>query len=420
MQNPVADARQPLPPLASVAAALRTVTEHLAGELVNPQPAAPDWSEFEWRTARAVAAMHGVSGLLAGALLWRGAEGLAEFLSRQREHIARRQMLIDELLVTVDERFGRCGIPVQALKGAALCREGFYQAGQRPMADLDLLTSSQHLARAGEILECLGLREAHRTFKHRVFESSEGAQARSFGEHADNGIKVELHERICEQLPYRLTDISHLVWPRDAVAGLNPYPSRAALMAHLLLHAGNAMAYRMLRMVQLHDIALLARHLTPPDWHQLLEWRPWWAWPVLSLAERYYGTSGPQAVMTALRTSCPIILRHRCARQSLSDVSLSSLWLEAFPGIEWAHSLGEAATFIARRIVPSAEVRADRKFALSSDPALAHGDWGGLPQRRRILRAVRARTPRPWPLHNVREALARSHAEDAVHTLHPS
>lgn len=62
----------------------------------------------------------------------------------------------------------------------------------------------------------------------------------------------------------------------------------------------------------------------------------------------------------------------------------------------------------------------NRKFALTTDPALARGDWGGLSQGRRLLRAVRTRTPRPWPLHNVREALAQSHAEDAARSLDPS
>jgi hypothetical protein len=111
-------------------------------------------------------------------------------------------------------------------------------------------------------------------------------------------------------------------------------------------------------------------------------------------------------VTAALRAACPTTLRVGSARQSLTDVSLSRLWLEAFPGIEWARSVGEAVSFIARRIVPSAEVLADRQFAKATDPSLASGDWGGLSQSRRILRGLRARTPRPWPLHNVRAALA--------------
>jgi len=402
----IAEGSPELPPMATVAAVLRATTERLAAELASPQAAAPDWSEFDWRTGRAVAAMHGISGLLAGKLLWRGPEGWAEFLIRQRDHIAGRQLRLKELLAAVAVHCQREGIPVLALKGTALLEEGLYGYGQRPMADLDLLTPPEHLGRASKVLESLGLRESHRTFKHRVFEPRDATRPRGFGEHADNAIKVELHERICEMLPRRVTDITRLVSPADARPGLHPYPSRAALMAHLLLHAAGGMSYRSLRLIQLHDIALLARRQTAADWQQLLDWRHWWAWPPLMLAERYYGVFTPQPVMKALRASCPTVLRRTCARQRLSDVSLSRLWLEAFPGIEWTRSLGEAVTFIARRIVPSAEVRSDREFALSRDPSLAHGDWGGLSQSRRILRALRARTPRPWPLHNVRAALA--------------
>jgi hypothetical protein len=88
-----------------VAAALRAATEHLAYSLASPQPAAREWSELEWRTARAVAAVHGISGVLAGELLWRVPDGWTEFLSQQREHIAHRELRISELLGTVGERW---------------------------------------------------------------------------------------------------------------------------------------------------------------------------------------------------------------------------------------------------------------------------------------------------------------------------
>jgi hypothetical protein len=405
----VTESTPQLPPLISVAAALRAITEHLAYELACPKRAAPDWSEFEWRIARAVAAIHGISGLLAGTLLWRGPDGWKEFLSQQREHTARRQLRLQALLVSVAQQCEREGIPVQALKGAALHPEGLYGSGERPMADLDLLTSPQHVERTARILEGLGLRESHRTFKHRVFEPPDATGPRGFGEHADNPLKVELHERICEPLPHHLTDISQRVSSAEAIPGLNPYPSRAALMAHLLLHAAGGMAHHTLRLIQVQDIALLAQRLSTLDWQQLLEWRLWWAWPPLMLTERYFGTVAPGAVTAAIRASCPSILRRACARQRLSDVSYSRLWLEAFPGIEWAQSLSEALTFIARRIVPTAEVLSDRKFALATDPSLVDGGWAGLSQGRMILRGLSARTPRPWPLYSVRAALAEPH-----------
>ena len=43
-----------LPPFRVIAAALRTTTERLVREVVEPQDAPPQWNEFEWAVARAV------------------------------------------------------------------------------------------------------------------------------------------------------------------------------------------------------------------------------------------------------------------------------------------------------------------------------------------------------------------------------
>ena len=395
-----------LPAPAVVHAALRGATERLAAEVAQPRHAAPDWSPFQWRTARAVAAMLGVSGILASALRWRGPPGWADFLSEQRSQIAQRNVRMQALLGEVGARFASAGIPVQALKGAALCASGIYIPGERPMADLDLLVAGRHANAAGAVLERLGLRESHRTVKHRVFVPWPPTPAAGFGEHAANDLKVELHERICEALPLELTEISELVLLRGASPGLNPYPSRAALLAHLLLHASADMAIRALRLIQLHDIALFARRLTPADWQELGEWAPWWAWPPLALAGRYYGPLAPAPLVSALRERCPPRLRRACARRGLYEVAMSKLWVEAFPGIEWTRSVGEAIGYMRGRLVPSAELRAQRQRLLASEPSLSGSPWSRLSQGRRIARYLLARTQRPWPLYHVRAALA--------------
>ena len=69
-------AREP-PSLATVQRVLRETTEFLAHELSRPHAAAPDWSEVEWRIARAAVTIHGVSGLMAGRTRWHGTAGLA-------------------------------------------------------------------------------------------------------------------------------------------------------------------------------------------------------------------------------------------------------------------------------------------------------------------------------------------------------
>jgi len=66
------ETRSAVPPPTAFPGTLRKITETLAGELACPTQHAPAWSDFEWKIARAVAAMHGVSPLLSRTLRWRG------------------------------------------------------------------------------------------------------------------------------------------------------------------------------------------------------------------------------------------------------------------------------------------------------------------------------------------------------------
>ncbi len=68
---------------------LEKITEVLAHELGSPRAAVPEWSETEWAVARAVAAIHGVSPLLADALRWQGRAGWRQFLVEQKVHTPR-------------------------------------------------------------------------------------------------------------------------------------------------------------------------------------------------------------------------------------------------------------------------------------------------------------------------------------------
>ena len=160
----------------------------------------------------------------------------------------------------------------------------------------------------------------------------------------------------------------------------------AALMAHLLLHAASGFVFRELRLIQLHDVARLAPRLTQEDWQRILTWNPWWAFPSLVLAEHYYGAIAPRIVMVRARECCPAILRRISSQQVLSDVSLSRLWVDAFPGLEWARSAREAASYIAHRVAPSTQLRSDRRRQLESEPGLSERDRARLTQRRRIKR----------------------------------
>jgi hypothetical protein len=390
--------------------ALCEVTETLARELGSPSLAAPDWSPFQWTVARAVAAMHGISPLLSRSLVWRGPDAWTRFLSEQRAHTRARHAGIQQLLQCIDHAAREASIPVTALKGAALHDLGLYAAGDRPMADVDLLVRPADRERTTALLESLGFVQSDESWKERVFTPVSGTAAADLGEHATNSLKIELHERICEKLPLRIADVSDCVFPSQPQPGLNRYPSNGSLMRHLLLHAAGSMAFQALRMLQLHDIALLAGRMTEADWREVCSAvsidQPWWAYPPLELASRYYPAAIPGGVLLSLKPYCPRVLHALATRKSLTNVSYSYLWVKAFPGIEWSRSANEVLSYMLGRIQPDKRHLASRKQVAATEVWSKQGDWSSMSQARRIMRWLSSRQARPVTMHAVAAAFA--------------
>lgn len=356
--------------------------------------------------------MHGISPLLSRSLPWQGPGRWTTFLQDQRSHTRTRHGRIHELLSSIDRKTRETGVAATALKGAALHRLGLYEAGDRPMADIDLLVRPADVARIATVLNSLGFRQSAVTWKERVFTPVDDSASAGFGEHAANSLKIELHDRICERLPFYLTDISESIFPSRPTGGLNDYPSSAALMRHLLLHAAGSMAFQGLRILQLHDIALLARSMSNTDWNEFIGSKPhdrmWWAYPPLEMTSRYYEAVVPMHVIAALKGDCRIVLRALGAKKSLVDVSYSYLWVKAFPGIEWSKSIGELLGFAASRVRPNALHLAYRKHVASSQTWARQAEWSSMSQGRRMLRWLTSRQTRPATMHAITAAFVQS------------
>jgi hypothetical protein len=402
-----------LPSLAKVAAALRTTTETLARELAVPTQEPPLWTEFEWHIARAVAGMQGVSSLLHKGLRWEGPESWRWFLHEQRKHSVARHLHIARLLDAIDSQARLEGVALVALKGAALHASGIYTAGQRPMGDIDLLIRNDDAKAVARVLDACGYEAAFTTHRHQVFQPRARKVSSSvrLGEHVDNAIKIEVHTRIAEPLPVIAADITQFLVPPAAHAGLNPYPSTASLMLHLLLHAAGNMRAHALRLIQLHDIALLAGRFGPGDWEELFAMRPdgrtlWWALAPLMLTARYYPAAVPPDLFARLGMECPWLLGRLARRQRLTDVSWSNIRIAAFPGVEWSRSPREALDFMIGRIWPSREARLELKEGGAQIPDSSSVPWYGISHGARILRWIFSRPPRVQTLLSVRAALA--------------
>jgi hypothetical protein len=394
-------------------AALRRTTETLAHELAEPTGVAPEWSELEWRIACAVASMHGVSPLLAGTVRWEAAPDWREFLEDQKAHTLARHRRIQDLLRLIDESARIEGVAVVGLKGAELHARGLYLPGERPMADIDLLVQSADLERTSRMLQSLGFPETYSSSRHRVFVPRDATTSGGLGEHADNHLKIELHERIAEPLPIDITDITDWVFPAQPRTGLNGYPSKGALMSHLLLHAAGAMTCRALRLLHLHDIALLSRSMTDEDWDAIVKHcagsqRHRWALPPLQLTARYYTRAIPTRVLVALAAGFPRLSGAITRRQTLTDVSLSRLRIDAFPGIQWSRSASEMARYVMSRVHPSRETLELRKKALQLQSATSTSRWHHLSQFQRMLRWVMSRPVRAETIYSIRMALTQS------------
>ncbi|HKE96561.1 MAG TPA: nucleotidyltransferase family protein [Povalibacter sp.] len=398
------------PPLATIDAALRKTTERLACDLAGPADAAPQWSDFEWRIAMAVATMHGISGLLADTLSWAGPEYWQAFLTGQKHQAVLREQHVHALLNTIDALAGTKGIALVALKGATLIRQNLYAPGQRPMGDIDLLVRHGDVPACAELLQQAGYRSAFANRRHTVFAPAANSTPVDFGEHVDNPLKVEVHEVIAERLPCSAVDITDQTWPVAAVPGLHSYSSNATALRHLLLHAAGNMRARAARLIQFHDIALLTRRMSRSDWEELLPDQAttqasWWMLPPLRLTARYYGAAIPLTVIASVEPFCPRALRRAAGRHQLADISWSQIRIPAFPGIEWSRSITETLQFMKSRIWPGRRTLQELRVGVDQMPQLSRIPWYGQSHATRIARWMFSQPPRVQTLHSVRRAL---------------
>jgi predicted nucleotidyltransferase len=385
-----------LPSFDTIQSALVSITDRFVREIEAPGEVTPDWNDFEWGIARAVCVMHGLTGVLAGQLRWRGPDSWVKFLAEQRRHIRLREARARELLARLHEATRASGVPVVPLKGSALLALGVHRDGVRPMSDIDLLVAPEKAAAIAEVLDSVGYRQSYATRRHTVFEPVDLALPNIFGEHVDNPFRIELHLKIAELLPVSPVDITARVWPRDAQPGANPYASNDALFCHQMLHATGGMRTNTLRFMQLIDLARLAPRLTREEWSRLTAGseHAWWMYPVLRMVARYFPDAIPADALAEARAACPASLLRRCARHDLARVSWTNLSIPALPGYEWSRTPLELARYARSRLLPKRQALAEIADGIKHQPALQRVPWYNQSHVTRIFRWITSRPPR--------------------------
>ncbi|HLA71715.1 MAG TPA: nucleotidyltransferase family protein [Steroidobacteraceae bacterium] len=404
-------ARDALPSFTTLRTALHLTTERLARELVQPSGGAPDWSDLEWSVARAAAAMQGIAALLAISLRWKGPAAWEDFLGEQLEQSARRYERIGWVLARIDAAARRHGVPVVALKGAALREFNLQRVpGERPMGDIDLLARPEQLEVVARALQSIGYEFSYASRRHQTFKTPQPVSATGFGERALNPIPIEVHTVVAEALPFSAVDITARLWPAETDCGIHHYSSNGALLCHLLLHCAGNMRAHALRLSQLRDVAQLSARLTTADWQEFLGAGPrtdlWWIYPPLALSARYFPGRIPAEIVALARRNCPALLRRAADRQDLTAVSWSNLRIDAFPGIEWSRAPLEALRYAKSRFAPSKVALDDLEYSSKTLPQLRTVPWYGQRHATRILRWLFTRPPRVQTISSVLEALS--------------
>ena len=171
--------------------------------------------------------MHGVSALLGGVLQWQGPARWQRFLQEQRHQTSSRHERVVDLLRNLDTLARREGVAMTALKGVALHALGVYRAGERPMADVDLLVRGSDRSAATRVLEQAGYTVSCNTWKHDMFAPRDAQATVGFGESVANPVTIDLHVHYRAAAGRR--GRHHAAVARFAAEpGLNDYPTIAA------------------------------------------------------------------------------------------------------------------------------------------------------------------------------------------------
>lgn len=323
------------------AANLSAIAEVVLGWAAGAAPElwaaqAAGWDAGDWECARWVAQVHGIGPLLHQATLAQPARAalhplLGEYLAAQHRRSAARVGLLLGELAEILSACAAAGIAVMPLKGSLLATGYYAEPGLRSMNDLDLLVRPEDDARALELLGRLRYAPIGRSWKHMMLARPEGSGpvVAYDGEHPDNPRSLDLHTSLGERFWGIGYDLTGEAWqaarPGTLLGCAALIMPPELLLEHLLIHAASDMIARRVRLLHLHDIALVARRLDQTGWAALiaaarLRREERFIYPALDLAQRYFAIAPPE-VLTELRPGVPAALRTTLAAHGIERFS---------------------------------------------------------------------------------------------------
>jgi hypothetical protein len=305
---------------------------------------------------------------------------------------ALRNLRMMHLLERLALAFEAAGVPVMALKGAALNLTVYPGPGDRPMDDLDLLVRPGMATRAIEVLEAMGCSPGEPLVREDFFPRFH--YEREFRTGAIHPVKIDLHVRPFRPLRYSRTVPPDALWSRAQRVHWGRakilIPCAEEMVIHLAAHGaihGNA------RRMWLEDVHHWVRvHDGTLNWDEILRTAAAWglSLPVregLERVEREVGPTCPDRALACLRRMKPGWRARLALRQAPRDAIHPAAHVlvdgVCTPGI------GFVLSYLAAMAFPGREHMADwygRK----------HLGWLPCAHILRLLRPVLGRFPAFW------------------------
>ncbi len=228
-----------------------------------------------------------------------------------------RNIRMMRVLARVAKQFNDAGVPIMALKGAALNLTLYTRADARPMTDIDLLIKPHDAERAARLLEELGCLRGESLVREDFFPRFHYEM--NYTADAIFPVRIDLHVRPFRPLRYARLTPDEALWKRADKAPIGDttvlIPSSEDMLIHLAVHSavhGNP------RRLWLDDIKRWAdARRGEIDWERLLKavraWRL--ALPfrqALARVEDEFGPVCPPSVRLRL-TELPVNWRDRLA-----------------------------------------------------------------------------------------------------------
>ena len=182
-----------------------------------------------------------------------------------------RNIRMMRVLERVAKRFNEAGVPIMALKGAALNLTLYERADERPMTDLDLMIQPQHAEQACALLEEIGCLRCDTPIREDFFPRYHYETAYSSGQIFP--VRIDLHVRPFRPLRYARLVPANAFWERALTMRIGRarvlIPSLEEMLIHLAVHSavhGNS------RKMWLCDIKRWVDAVGQEiDWEQFLE-----------------------------------------------------------------------------------------------------------------------------------------------------